>query len=255
MAETRTLITTPNYDNTIHMRAMVQPTAHREVGTSAFQNSLAPRSFTHCWLTAMDAAQTQGFTHFAMQHTDVLPQALWLDVLHDEMERLDCDIISAVVPIKTTEGRTSTAVDRVVNGVLMQRNLTLAEVYRLPETFCAEDVEPGCRLLVNTGLWLCRLDRPWCDYVNFQHVTWIDRRGEVPILTQESEDWLMSRQLNQLGVKLYATRKVKLSHRGYYEFSNEKPWGTETFTQYVPTHSVVPGYDPDYHPPGVIHGR
>lgn len=256
MDGTKTLLGYPNYDGTIHIRGQVPPTSSRLVATSAFQNSLAPKSFTALWLAAQDAAKTDGFTHFAMQHTDVLPEPGWLDVLHEEMSRLDCEIISVVIPIKTIEGLTSTAIERVDGDRLVGRNLTMTEVYALPETFSADDIDPpGCRLLVNTGLWLCRLGQPWCDEVHFQHATWIDRRGESPIYAQESEDWLMSRIVAMQGVQPYCTRKVRAKHRGWHEFDNGGPWGTVTTTEFTPMHSLVPGIDPDYHAPGVIHGR
>lgn len=251
--ETKTFLGIPSYDGTSHFRGQVTPSVNRPVLFSSFENSLAPKSFTALWLAAEEHAVANGITHFAMQHTDILPQPHWLDVLHDEMERLDCDIVSVVTPIKTVEGRTSTAYEHVVDGKLMGRNLTMHEVYQLPETFSAADLPtPGCRLLVNTGLWLCRLGAPWCRHVHFQHATWIDRRGAEPVYAQESEDWLMSRIAHQHGAKVYCTRKVRAKHRGWYEFDNGGPWGTAATTELSPMRSLVPGIDPDFHPPGVI---
>ena len=40
------------------------------------------------------------------------------------------------------------------------------------------------------------------------------------------EDWLFSRQARANGAKLFATREVKLLHRGPKSFGNMNAWGT-----------------------------
>ena len=45
-----------------------------------------------------------------MLHDDVVPEAFWLDKLIAELELHSADVMSAVVPVKSGNGLTSTAV-------------------------------------------------------------------------------------------------------------------------------------------------
>src|SRR5215471_7104271 len=46
------------------------------------------------------------FDYFAMLHSDIEPQPGWLDILYEEMQAMEADVISAVVPIKNDQGTT-----------------------------------------------------------------------------------------------------------------------------------------------------
>lgn len=181
--------------------------------------SLLPFTFNQLWSSALNA-RADGFTHFAMIHDDVLPGEGWLDKLMIELEANDAEIVSAVVPIKDAMGLTSTAVDDT-GDEWNPRRLTLHEVFQLPETF----THP--KILLNTGLWVCRLDRPWVDKVSFRQQDRIVRRMDGTCEPQtKSEDWDFSRQVRSLGFdRLFATRKVALDH-DTPQWHTRHPWGT-----------------------------
>ncbi len=163
--------------------------------------------------------------YFAMIHDDIIPDPGWLDTLIDLLEANDADVVSAVVPIKDGFGLTSTGTD-TTGDIWNPRRLTLTEVFGLPETF--GDEESGGPLLLNTGLWVCRLDRPWVEKLYFRQNDKIVKndQGFFEAHTMP-EDWDFSRQVRSHGGKLLATRKVKLVHERP-QWNNHRPWGTWT---------------------------
>ena len=180
------------------------------------QASLLPLSFNLLWSQALNARDGGEATHFAMLHDDVLPAAGWLDALLHELEWLEADVVSAVVPIKDGRGLTSTALES--GDPWNPRRLTLREVFEREETF----TEDG--LLVNTGCWVCDLRRPWCERVWFKQQDRLVKKDGKWWAETISEDWDFSRQVRALGGTLYATRKVQLDH-DRPEFTNKYPWG------------------------------
>ena len=106
----------------------------------------------------------------------------------------------------------------------MPKRLTMKEVFDLPETFGAEDV--GCPILLNTGLFVYDITKPWAESIWFESLERIGKAPDGQMIAQcLSEDWLFSARLQQVyGAKLYATRKVKLYH-DREEFTNAHPWG------------------------------
>lgn len=195
------------------------------------ESSLLALNMNSLWCDALNRRHRgDPIDYHAMQHADVEPQDYWLDVLVAELEARDLDVLSCVVPIKDARGVTSTAVARADgNNWKVKHRLTMAEAYRLPETFTSEDV--GGPLLVNTGLWVCRFDRDWVKKVWFtinDRIAW-DEAKQVYHPLNEPEDWYISRLFHELGLKVGATRKVQLAHRGPVAFSNVRPWGTHEF--------------------------
>lgn len=188
-------------------------------------SSLLDHTFNRLWCGALNL-RARGVTHFAMIHDDVCPMQGWLDVLLDELRFSGADIVSAVVPIKTPEGMTSTAVE--TDDPWFPRRLTLAEVHALPPTF--GDAQVGGELLLNSGLWVCDLHRPWVDTPEplcFQTVNRIVLDGDGQYQAQvRSEDWEFSRATRARGARLLATRKVQLVHAGECTFPNDTAWGT-----------------------------
>lgn len=183
--------------------------------------SIITATFNLLWVSLLNERKRVGITHFAMLHDDVVPQTGWLDVLLDEMNETGADLVSAVVPMKAAMGLTSTALDNTGDEWNPQR-LTLKEIHQLPETFDSKDV--GAPLLLNTGCWICRLDRPWVNNVVFRQqdqIRLVDGQYEAH---QIPEDWDFSRQVSRQGGKLVATRKVRLYHERP-EWTNTKPWG------------------------------
>lgn len=187
-------------------------------------SSLLTATFNSCWAAARNAWEDGAADGFAMIHADVGAEPGWLDVLHQELEATGADVIAAVVPIKDAKGLSSTAVDDTGN-VWRPRRLTMREAHALPETFTEREV-PG--LLLNTGLWLCRLGA-WCLNARFHVKDRIVRNAEGRWVAEvQPEDWDFSRQCRQMGLKLAATRKVRVRHHGDTVWSNQEVWGWDT---------------------------
>src|SRR5689334_10761696 len=66
-------------------------------------------NFNSLWCKALNSRERDGWTHFAMIHSDVLPEEWWLDTLLVEMARAHADVLSVVLAIKDNRGVTSTA--------------------------------------------------------------------------------------------------------------------------------------------------
>lgn len=168
------------------------------------------------------------FTHFAMLHDDIVPVDNWLDTLLEDLLTYNADVVSAVVPIKDGHGLTSTAIDSPDSIFDIERRLTMAEVMRLPEVFGAVDCGyPTRRLLLNSGCWVADFTKPWRHNVRF---TIQDRIIREPRTNRwqaqvSSEDWQFSRDVQDQGGKVFATRRVHLTHFGGLPFANYSAWG------------------------------
>jgi hypothetical protein len=179
---------------------------------------------------------------FAMLHSDIEPQPLWLDGLIDVAEEFGADMVSAAVPIKNEKGLTSTAIGERGGNVASYR-LTLSQLHheRFPESFDAEAAIESLRilpgdlavlhdvawpeLLLNTGCMICRIDKPWSERVFFENRDWIERHDGMWRANDFSEDWMFSQKVNQCGGKLVATTRVKVVHKGVGWFDSSKTWG------------------------------
>lgn len=232
-------------------------TAGRSVIKGWGTSSLIPKTFGQLWCMAVNMADDGKVTHFAMQHSDIIAEPGWLDILHDEMERRQVDLIGVVMPIKDERGLTSMGIDIRREPELTFRNISMREVDTLPETFTARDVREGKNgqgdLVLNTGLWLCKLNKPWNKKVCFQISCWIEwddpkyPRGHLCV---EPEDWYFSRQLITMGVPICATRKVRARHMGTTAYENQGAWGSIFYDDGGRVRSAVPGYDANYRLPG-----
>lgn len=194
--------------------------ARVHIQPSFASSSLLPFTFNILWTGALnDSANDNGPTHFAMLHDDICPDPGWLSVLLEELEHFDADIVSAVVPIKDGRGLTSTALDTTGDPFNPYR-LTVREAFDRPATF----THP--LILLNTGCWVCRLDRPWARQVGFVQRDTIRQGPDGQLSPQTApEDWNFSRAVRgKGGSKLYATRKATLSH-DRAEFHNRSVWG------------------------------
>ena len=189
-----------------------------------------PHNFNILWCEAL-RGRDQGITHFAMLHDDCAPMPGWLDVLIEEMDRLDADIMSTVLAIKDGRGLTTTGVR--YPGTWGTRRFTKRELQRLPETFSiAETDEPNRILAIGTACWVCRLPKDgWPDrfpgFQNEHRITW---EGSDPSPGFDSEDWLFSDWAHNQGLKVYSTRKVHMAHQGAMFYSNADghgSWETE----------------------------
>lgn len=189
-------------------------------GASGIVSSLTG-GFNNLWAAVRNEWEAGNLDGFAMIHSDVAPAAGWLDVLYAEMVKAGADLISAVAPIKDDRGLCSTAIDDSGDPWRVRR-LTMAQIHDLPVTFADEDA--GGPLLLNTGLWLCKLG-PWCLEAHFRWQDTIRREEGRWVARQQPEDYDWSRQLRALGLKLCATRAAPVIHWGDKGWSSEEVWG------------------------------
>ena len=200
--------------------------------------SLLALNFNILWSWALNRAhQGKPIDYFAMLHADIETEDFWLDKMIAELEEHDLDVLGAVVPIKDGKGITSIALERPDGNTWNPHcRLSMHEVIdKLPTTFTAKDV--GYPLLLNTGCWVAKFDLRWanklCFTINDRIVFDKTKNSYVPQV--ESEDWYFSRLLNEMGLKLGATRAIKLDHIGKIHYSNYRVFGTDIFdAQYVP---------------------
>jgi hypothetical protein len=203
------------------------------------QSTAFLRNYNGWWLDALNLYQHGDATlnippgrvnYAAMIHSDVSADWGWLDVMLAELQRLDGDAISAVVPFRDSSGLTSIGIDAKNGDPFAPRRFTMKEIMKLPETFSAADTDmPDGTLLINNGLCLCRMDRPYADHpeclFDFKiRKTVLDGHRFVE---QESEDWRWSRFLQSQGAKYFATRKTKLRHIGEEGYPNFQAFGAD----------------------------
>lgn len=207
--------------------------------------SLLANSYNTLWCRAINNRSKLNLKWFAMLHADVVPQDLWLDTLIDLAEQYGADVMSAIVPIKEKTGVTSTAISGV-DEFTMHTRLTQRQINnkQWPATFDIEILRASmesmpasdeetkifvpldARLLVNTGCMVCRLDKEWCNNVEFtindRIVTLLGGscRAEV-----EPEDWYFSRRVAEMGGRVMATREVKTEHIGTIPYASGEVWG------------------------------
>lgn len=227
------ILGTPTYDGKMHIgthKAALQATSGKygQVNFNCNAVSLLAMNFNQLWAGALNAVHKgHDVKYFAMLHADCEPiQKWWLDLLIDELEARELDVLGCVVPIKDQKGLTSIAIERKdADPFSPQCRLTMTDVFNLPETFTAEDV--GYDLLLNTGCWVAKWDQDWCSQVYFtinDRIHFDEKKDQYEVAV-EPEDWNFARQLNRLGRKIAATRKVHIRHHGSIIYSSEKPWG------------------------------
>ena len=187
---------------------------------SSAHTSLLPHTFNLLWVDALNKRKEHGITHFGMIHDDVCAEPGWVDVMLEEMERVNADIIAAVVPIKSKKGITSTGIDNP-KCPWNTRRLTMTEVCKKSITF----THP--RLLLNTGLWLCKMSPLFCDpplFFRQQDRLVQDSESGKWFADTIPEDWDFSRRVRERKGRIFATRKVSLFHQEE-EYENQTPWG------------------------------
>ncbi len=202
------------------------------------QGSLLAANFNGLWCSALNSCHRgDSIKYFAMLHDDVGPSDFWLETLIQELEERQLDVLGVAVPIKDANGLTSLAIDG--DGTWKPRcRITMTELANLPETFTSDDV--GGNLLLNTGCWVCKFNPEWARKVSFtinDRIVWnkgLDRY-EVQV---EPEDWYFSRLCHEMGLKLGATRKVRVDHRGEVNFSNDAVWGSAVDREYTKESTV-----------------
>jgi hypothetical protein len=204
--------------------------------------SLLAQNFNALWCMALnECAKGEGVDYFAMLHSDIMPDDGWVDVLIEELEAKELDVLGTPVPIKDQNGLTSLALAHDSGDPFrVQARLTMTEIYQLPETFTSEDL--GRPLLLNTGCWVCKFDPEWARKVRFtinDAIAFNPKTGTY-FAQVEPEDWYFSRLCHELGLKIGATRKVKLNHIGKAAFGNAEAWGNMQFDSQNAAASVLP---------------
>ncbi len=208
---------------------------------SANPYKIAPDYFHHNWDVGYDRLRHERISHFVMLHDDVSPDAGWIDTLYEDLENSGADLMAAVVPIKDHLGITSTAIDNPDNKLCIERRLSMAEVYTLPEVFSSADCGyPNNRLLANTGCWIVNLNLPFLRdkkpngalklRFNIEDEIFWDPVSRMWTAQVAPEDWNFSRDFQALGGKVMCTRRVKLDHWGHIPFGNrDGDWGVWSF--------------------------
>ncbi|MGL6121671.1 MAG: hypothetical protein ACRC1W_01280 [Shewanella sp.] len=206
--------------------------------------SLLAQSYNQMWCRALNNREKSGIKWFAILHADIIPENFWLDKLIAIAEKYQADLVSAIVPIKEASGVTSTAISGV-DPFTRHTRLTQSQINSAnwPKTFDINilrsymeaqtviddvfiDVPDEARLLVNTGCFVCRLDKPWSKNVAF---TINDRITEIPggtlVAEVEPEDWYFSQCVADQGGRVMATREVITEHIGSIPYVSDKIWG------------------------------
>ena len=200
-------------------------------------------NFNNCYAQALNARDGgypgggtpgKGITHFAMLHEDIAPIGNgWLDRMVEIANTAGADVLSVVMRLKTEDGKTSTAIeeedkDNPRNPLgFKARKLTLEECYAK----CGKDggtwSEPG--LLVNTGLMLVDIRKPWADKVWFEFKDWLgcvstgnpgSDGQKVYFPVSLAEDYGFSRMVRREGGRIFATTQIGAIHCGGGRWSN-----------------------------------
>lgn len=184
--------------------------------------SFSARHFNEVWALALDLRDAGAADYFAMIHSDIDPEAWWIDTLLAELRVRGADLISCAVAMKDhdSRGRTSVAIGPENDPWAEKRYLSTEDLKRLPPTFGPEHVcKPGEVLLINTGLWLCDMRRPcWTmpdgsDFT-FDNLCRIRKTKTRRLAEGQTEDYLMSYHLHASGARYLATTKVAVNHWG-----------------------------------------
>lgn len=196
--------------------------SRRDVGVRVGGSSLLTFDFNNMLCLVLNDGS---YEWFVMLHSDVAPvHPSWLDDLLDLAERHGADVMSVALPIKNTNGLTSTAID---THPWRPRRLTIRELVDLPETFgnalCRDKF--GGNLLVNTGCMAVRVG-DWLKGAVFDFSNAIIKGDDgryTPYV--EPEDWKFSRWCHANEKRVVVTRAVPAVHYGHHGFTNCGVWG------------------------------
>lgn len=212
---------------------LLWPTKHKLM-IAPGKCSVLTVNFNNLWCEALNNRGPLKLTHFTMHHSDIAAPEWWVDTLVEEMARVGADVLSAVVPLKDDRGLTTTAVGSDPDSI---RRLTLREAHRLPETFCIDDIpgrEPNRRLLINTGLWICRFTEKWVEpptFPGFKQLDALRPKAGFPGHFEAvglSEDWGFSQWAWNQKLRVFATRKLALTHYGMFGWDSSERGNWET---------------------------
>jgi len=214
----------PTYDGTRWNSIAVGSLFTSNIDTFEVASSLLTSAFNRCWAEALNRRGDPtkgGITHFLLLHADVVPKDFdWFQQLWEEFEKNRCKVLSVAIPIKNELGLTS--IGMVTENAWRSRRLTVTEILDMPVTWTSPDV------LVNTGMLLIDFREPWVERVCFTIKDMIHKPNGKWVAEVQSEDWYWSRQVKELGVDLWVTRRVALQHLGRGSWRNDVRWGKPT---------------------------
>jgi hypothetical protein len=215
-----------------------------EVNFQLLGLSLLAKNFNMLFISAYK----KGYDYFILHHSDIGVvgnvsgwEGSWVDLLVHRMEELKPAALSAVVPIKSGAGFTSTALEMVKGDPFSLRRLTIAELERCPvdfinkadlcEIFGTNEDETGA-LLVNTGLMIMPLRNvawaklQWPGFDIKDTIEW-NTKGDPESFTIP-EDWDFSRWVHYEApseFQVLATKELIVGHVGQHVFQNTGGWG------------------------------
>lgn len=203
-------------------QSVVHASVKHQVLLKPLTHSILADCFNALWSAAIDNRKTLQLDCIAMLHSDVGAYPGWLDTLVEDLYANNADMMSATIAIKDNSGRVSTTVAVSENEWIPPHALSFDELKQLPPVFSSSDV--GGMLLVNSGCWVARLDRDWCedtDNIFFEIRSRIEKRNGKRIAVSIPEDFGFSRKLHAAGCKVMATQRVRIDHYGMHRWSNQ----------------------------------
>lgn len=229
LSDFKIFIAIPSYDGKIDFRlcnALMQASKGVEHSFNYRNSSLLAWTFNGLWCDALNQRSKKGYTHFLMVHADIIPEPWFADKMLAIIEEEKAAILSAVIPIKNANGLTSTAID---TDEWKPSRLTTTQVQQHPTPTFSHP-----RLLVNTGLMMVDLRKPWVNDAFFTVRDGIERdHNGVYSQRCQPEDWAFSRAARKANAgRICATKAVGALHVGSFDFSNQHSWGWETDEAY-----------------------
>lgn len=208
---------------------------HQITGISLLANNFN-RLFCSSWAAGVD--------FFVLMHSDVGVSVRdgfggsWLELLIDRLQEHKLAALSAVVPIKSMDGLTSTALQLRKDSPHVLRRLSMAEMHSLPNNlitradvcrvFGVPEDEAGA-LFINTAVLAIDLRSfdwagvRWPGFQISDQIAW--NTANVPMAFVDPEDWAMSRWLHGQGWPYAATKELIVDHHGGMAFSSQGNWG------------------------------
>lgn len=192
--------------------------------------SLLSNGFNSAYARALNLFEEGKCRYFAMLHSDVIPEDLWLTKLLDRMDSVGADLMGTVVAIKDDSGDCSLAIDHE-DSPFTPRRLSMLEISQMPTVFNSEHL--GGPLLLNTGCFVFDMAHPRTfedlgkHYSNrlklmFSIDDWLGRNPIDGLFTPlvASEDWNFSRVAHHLEMSVWCDRSIRIRHRGVCDYDN-----------------------------------
>ena len=226
------LLALPNYGQPLDPRQDPRVLGAKRYVKDFDVRTLTSSFLTYCFNFLWCFALNGDYSHFVLLHADIAPkQDNWLAMLIEVCDGAGADIMSVVVPLKTEDGLTSTALSRGDEYGDFRR-ATLTELRELPATFGKRKVAElfgwearESTLLVNTGCMVVNMrHKDKLAKMRFTTNNWIRRKSGKYVAVSEPEDWDWSRQAQQHGLQVWATKVIPVSHAGY---DSDRVWGRE----------------------------